>query len=198
MKQSKYSEVLELVKNIQEGTVILMSAKKIKGNKISLEFAEKVQGSAGVNITSLLNESDSRFNPSKAVRAYQSAEISDAKKYLSIDLSELKSEVIERNDGTTHEVYPLGIIDPVIVSHPMRIQINEKVGLQTDWERENPNKAIKQNGNGLYLVVDGEPIVRTYSVVTGTPNHTFVQHTDMVQSLDQPVVNTETGEVTTF
>jgi len=63
---------------LEKGNTLLVSARKINGGKIQLEFAEVVSTSdKGVNLLAMLNKSDDRFS-SNARRAWMSAEPTDA------------------------------------------------------------------------------------------------------------------------
>lgn len=181
--KTKMQQIEAEVLLLEEGDVMLVSAREVNGGKISLEFAGKVSGPNGLNLTALLNESDDRFNQTKPQRAYMSAEPKDVQRYLGINLDSIETEVIQTKKGD-REVYPIGILNPSIAGRKINIQIQERLGLETDWEKENPEQAVKQDGNGNFLGKDGQPIIRKAVPVAGTPKNVFIQHDHAFPTLE--------------
>ena len=100
------------LQGLQVGQTLLVSARKVAGNKIQLEFAEIVkQQSTAVNALAVFNKSDDRFSQGKPRRAWMTAEPADASNILGVDLSLTSQAYIVDQSG--REVMPLNILNPV-------------------------------------------------------------------------------------
>jgi hypothetical protein len=205
MKKVTVKEVNELLGALEEGTTLITYGRLIKGKddatpKLQLEFAEVIPGNNGINLLALFNEGDERFNSEvKVTRSWFPTEIASAKKLLGIDIEQIEPVTIKKTNGEEYQGYPIGMINPVAYGRRMRIQINEGCGLESNWEKENPERAIKQNGKGGFLFKEGLPIIRRTSVAPNVATHTFKEHDATIENLEEqlyPSVDEDVEEAT--
>ncbi len=151
-------------------TIVLESAKGVKGGKVQLTFSQIVEtGKAPTSILGLLNESDERFNQQKPRFAWMSAQPADIKKYFGIDVSELQ-------EGDELEI---GLVDPRMngVDSPLNIQITETTE-GTDYDVKNFEKTAKRAGkNGDFILHNGMYIYVRATVVVGEAKHKIFENT---------------------
>lgn len=155
-----------------KGEMLLISARKVNGGKIQLEFAQHVElPNTNKSILGLLNKSDERFNASRARHAWLSAVAADASTLLGIDFSELDSAEV----GAIME---LNILNPKIQNEPLNIEVRETT-IANAVEINDPTAYAKRAGNdGEFIVSEhGEFIYDRTTVVTGAPSHKVIQNT---------------------
>jgi deoxyxylulose-5-phosphate synthase len=175
---------------LKYGEVLLISARKIKGDKIQLEFGEVMQKLDGpVNAVSKFNRSDARFG-NKARRAWVSGVVADITEDLGIDFS-------DRNDGweltSNGETLELNVLNPIVDGERCRIIITETTK-GDDYQIANREKTAKRKGKeGEYILFNGENIYSKTSI-TFTNDNTDEMHTLLEADVEN--VDTETGEVT--
>lgn len=175
---------------LKYGEVLLISARKVKGDKIQLEFGEVMQKLDGpVNAVSKFNRSDARFG-NKARRAWVSGVVADITEDLGIDFS-------DRNDGweltSNGETLELNVLNPIVDGERCRIIITETTK-GDDYQIANREKTAKRKGKeGEYILFNGENIYSKTSI-TFTNDNTDEMHTLLEADVEN--VNTETGEVT--
>jgi hypothetical protein len=164
------------IATLQPGQCLLVSARKVAGgNKVQLEFAEKIQlKDRPMNALALLNASDSRFSTG-ARRSWTTAEPSDASKQFGIDFSDA-GKWYETERG---EMMDLNILNPKPLSmpdHSFRIQIAESTEAN-EWESANIERAAKRAGkDGDYILHDGAYIFSRTQVVLLRKGQ-VIQHT---------------------
>ena len=149
--------------NLNPGQVMLVSAKGVANGKVQLEFAQIVDtGRKAVDLTSLINEDDARFNQAKPRRAWMTGtKASIAKYFPSISVADLA-------EGATLEI---GQLDPAIDGKPLNLQIIESTK-GTDYENANVDTKAKRAGkDGDFIMKDGHYILTRVSVVVGAPKH---------------------------
>jgi hypothetical protein len=165
------------VETLKVGEIALVSAKKVNGGKIQLEFAQKINlGNKSQSILSLLNKSDDRFQQTDKPRyAWMSGEAADIKNLFGIDTATLL------NVG---DVMELDILNPTIQGQPLNIRIIERpVSALKKEEQEyflaNIEKKAKRKGkDGDFILTDkGEYIDVKTDVVAGTANHILIAST---------------------
>ena len=106
------------VETLKQGQTLLVSARKVGGDKVHMEFAEVIPNGKGQNILGILNASDERFS-ANARRAWVTAEPADATKTFGINLGiDAGWEATERG-----EMLFLNILNPTIDGTRCRIQI---------------------------------------------------------------------------
>ncbi len=139
---------------LEKGNTLLVSARKINGGKIQLEFAEVVSTSdKGVNLLAMLNKSDDRFS-SNARRAWMSAEPTDAEEYFGINFGANAGWYINEK----REMLELNVLNPMINNMRVRILVNETTE-PTEYQAANLERAAKRKGkDGDYITHDGDYI----------------------------------------
>lgn len=151
-------------------SIVLESAKGVKGGKVQLCFSQVVEtGATSSNILGLLNASDDRFNQSKPRYAWLTAQPEDVKKVFGIDVSNLA-------EGDTLEI---NMVDPRIAGddRPLNIQITETTE-GSDWDVANFETRAKRAGkDGDFILHNGMYIYVRTSVVAGAPNHSIYKET---------------------
>ena len=140
------------IKDLQNGQVLLVSAKGVKGGKVQLMFAEKITNPnlRPAGIVGLLNASDERFSQeSKPRYAWETGSPEDIKNALGIDVSGLQFG----------EERPIGKLNPTIAGMPLHIQITETTQ-GTDFEVANYMTRAKRAGadGDFILTADGQYI----------------------------------------
>jgi hypothetical protein len=188
------------LQGLQVGQTLLVSARKVAGNKIQLEFAEIVKTrSTAVNPVALFNKSDDRFSSGKPRRAWMTAEPNDASAILGIDLSlESTNYSVDQNG---REVMMLNILNPVATingeTHALKVEIVETT-TPTDWQAANIETAAKRRGaDGAYITHKGMYIFTNARMAFKEANHIFLE-ADAVSSGSTGIpanVDFSTGEI---
>jgi hypothetical protein len=147
-------------------TIVLESAKGVKGGKVKLAFSQLVNIKEGssLNVLALLNASDERFNQQKPRYAWLSAMPEDIKAQFGIDVSSLK-------EGEELEI---GMVDPRLVAAPdtpLNIQIEETVN-GTEYQVANFETQAKRAGkDGEFILHNGMYIYVNAKIVPNEPKH---------------------------
>lgn len=151
-------------------SIVLESAKGVKGGKIQLCFSQIVDlGKAPTSIVGLLNASDDRFNQQKARYAWLSGQPTDIKKQFGLDLNLAEGEEVQ-----------IDMVDPKIAgdSRSLNIQITETTE-GNDFEVANFETRAKRAGkDGDFIMKDGKYIYVRTTVVVGEPKHFVYSETD--------------------
>jgi hypothetical protein len=150
----------------------LVSARKINGTKIELEFTQVVTTGEErqVNLLSLLNASDERFTQSgKQTHCWLSAEPQDATNLFNIDFSGL----VELGDSME-----LDVVVGQVQGKDMNIQIIESTD-GTKYEIANMDKSAKRvcKDGAFILTAEGAFIYRRATIVLGEPKHFVFENT---------------------
>jgi len=166
------------LQGLQAGQTLLVSARKVNGGKIQLEFAEVVKTqSNAANPLALFNKSDDRFSQGNgARRAWLTAEAKDASSYLGLDLVNNPNWTI--ND-LGQEVLILNIINPVAningEAKALKVEIIETI-TPTDWQAANISTSAKRRGkNGTFITYKGMYIFTNTRVVFDKAEHVFLE-----------------------
>ena len=185
---------------IQENQTILLSARKVNGGKIQLEFAELIKTTAtSVNPLSLFNKSDERFSTgNKARRAWLTAQASDASAILGLDLSDNGKWSV---DGMGREVLELNILNPVATingtEHKLCLEIVETIE-PTEWQASNLQTSAKRRGkDGAFITHKGMYIFANTRIVFDKANHVMLEPDATVKSTQgiPAGVDVTTGEL---
>jgi len=156
------------LETLKFGDTLLVSARKVKNDKIHLEFAEIINNQSAVNVLGLLNKSDDAFS-SRARRAWVTAEPADATEFFGCDFGPT-AEWYMSDKG---EMLDLNILNPTMNGVRCRIKIEETIE-GTDWQNENIKTAAKRKGkDGDFITHLGAYIFSNTSVVL---SETDVQH----------------------
>lgn len=169
---------MKTVENLEGNEMLLVSAKKVNGNKIQLEFAQRVSNpnARPSSIVGLLNKSDDRFSGplGSPRRAWLAGEASDIQALLGIDCSDL----VNVDDMKT-----LNILNPTIGDEKLHIQITETTE-GTEYDVANFSTRAKRAGkDGPFITTaEGEYIYVKATVVKGEPKHVFIADTSRSSS----------------
>jgi hypothetical protein len=154
---------------------LLVSARKINGGKMSLEFAEIIKaGDRAVSALTLLNASDSRFS-GKPRRAWVSAEVVDASKLFNINFGDdAEWEMTPRG-----EMLELNILNPAHNGERFRLQISETTQ-GTQYQLDNIETSAKRRGkDGEFITHNGDYVFSNTEVVMIGKNedvtHTYLE-----------------------
>jgi hypothetical protein len=159
-------------------TIVLESAKGVKGGKVQLTFSQMVQtGNTSTNILGLLNASDDRFNQSKPRYAWLSGQPSDIATQFGIPQASLEG----LTEGAELE---LDMVDPRLMSNP-EVQLNLQIVETTEGtEYDVANFATRAKRAGkdgdFITTADGQYIYVRTSVVAGPANHKLIANTKRV------------------
>jgi hypothetical protein len=158
--------------SLKYGETLLVSARKVKNDKIHLEFAEIVNNQTAVNVLGLLNKSDDAFS-NRARRAWVTAEPADATEYFGIDFGPTADWYMSDKG----EMLDLNILNPVMNDVRCRLKIEETIE-GTDWQNENITTSAKRKGkDGDYITHLGAYIFSNTSIVLSeeAPVHTMLE-----------------------
>lgn len=179
------SELDLLINGLKEGETLLTSLKKVNGDKIQVEIAEKVRSpynrSAGRSaVTQMFNASDHRFNGgSGARRAWQPGTAGDLKKLfpsLSTQIDECSSKEVG------HVVY-VGIKNPTINGQRLRLQVEETT-TPNEREAQIMDKVVKTAGaDGNVVTSGGMPVISRTHITMGEATHTFLPSDEVSSSV---------------
>jgi len=154
--------------NLNDGKIVLLSAKGVKGGKVQLTFVQQVEtGKAPTSVVGLLNASDPRFSQSKPRYAWIAAQPEDIKTQFGFDVSDLaEGQIVE-----------VGMHNPTINNIELNIQISETTE-GDEWQVANFSKAAKRAGkDGDYIMHNGMYIYQRATVVLGQPKHVLLEGT---------------------
>lgn len=174
------------LQGLQMNETLLVSARKVAGNKVQLEFAEIISkdNTPAVNPIALFNKSDNRFSQSGgARRAWMTVEPKDASEYLLVDLS-------DNNPGWTldamgREMLMLNILNPVAVIGDeitvLKVEVVETI-VPTEYQRLNVKESAKRRGkDGAHCLHKGKYIFANTRIAFNKANHVFLEM-DAVES----------------
>lgn len=190
------------LQGLQAGQTLLVSARRVAGNKVQLEFAEIVRTqSSAVNPLSLFNKSDDRFSQGGARRAWLTAEPKDASVYLAIDITDTNPNWTV--DAMGREVLSLNILNPVANIEgeqiPLKVEVIETV-TPSEYQAANLDTAAKRRGkDGAFITHKGMYIFANTRIAFHKANHVFLE-ADAAQTTTQmsgiPAgVDLSTGEI---
>jgi hypothetical protein len=163
-------------------SIVLESAKGVKGGKIQLCFSQNVDlGKAPTNIVGLLNASDDRFSQQKPRYAWLAGQPEDIKKQFGIDLSLAEGEEIQ-----------IDMVNPKVSGddRSLNIQITETTE-GSEWDVANFETRAKRAGkDGDFIMHNGKYIYVRTTVVLGEPKHATYDNTTR-----QPVSGSTTDAI---
>lgn len=187
MNQVTEQQVEALVDALVIGESVLTRVRAVNGNKVEVELAEKIKSansSQAVNMLSIFNKGDERFNQSSgARRAWEIAEPAVIAELFSIDVDKLTSL-------TVGEILFLGIKNPSYNGMPLRIQIKETTK-GSEYDLLNIEKKAKRKGkDGDFIMHNGQHIFSKTSIVA-LPEGQDPQHVILAEDK----VDVNTGEI---
>ena len=183
------------LETLTPGQTLLLQARKVKGNKIQLEFGEILQqADKPVNALGMFNQSDERFNlTGKARRSWLTVEPEDGQTLLGIDLG---GEYFTNEMG--YVVKTLNILNPEVNGQRLRVQIVETTDA-SEYDATHIEASAKRRGkDGEFITYKGMYIFTESSVVFGEPVNKFLE-ADAARStsgiLANENVSVDTGEI---
>ena len=172
------------------GHTLLIAARKIKGDKISLEFAEDINSSDKPrSILADLNYDDERFS-TKFRRAWMSGSAAGITKVLGIDVSATADWYMDEKG----EMLDLNVLDPIHLGHNkrMRMVITESTE-PTENEKENVSTTAKRKGkDGDFITHQGANVWSRTTMTTDKVEHTYLTSdaiTELETVKDDELVN---------
>ena len=186
MKTYTEQEAKLMIEKLTPNQSMLTSIRKVAGGKFHLEIAEKIVKTTGaINLLSILNAGDDRFNSGGARRAWAPAE-----KAIIVEMFGIEEEKLDAlSEGDKLYVC---ILNPNINGIQFRIQVRETVE-GTDYDNANIESTAKRAGkDGEILTHEGLPIFsKTY--VVGVQEGQKVVHTYLLS--DQEMERQASGLV---
>jgi hypothetical protein len=157
---------------------LLVSARKVAGQKIQLEFAEILQKESGpVNPLALFNKSDSRFSQGGARRAWMTVEPSDASALLGLDLTD--SNPGWTQDVLGREILMLNVLNPQVLIGDELINLKVEVVETTEpseYQSANLDTSAKRRGkDGAFCTHKGKYIFANTRIAFNKANHVFLE-----------------------
>ena len=146
---------------LNPGDTLLVSARKVNGGKIQLEFAEIIQTSdRPVSLLTLLNKSDDRF-ATRARRAWITAEPQDASEMFGINFGD-DGEWYMSDKGETMDI---NLLNPENNEMRMKLRIFEST-TPTKYQENNLETAAKRRGkDGDFITHKGDYIFSNTDMV---------------------------------
>ena len=195
---------------LQINDVLIVQARQVANDKVSLEFAEILDTNSNRSRTALgiFNKSDERFS-SGARRAWLTCEPSDAAELLEIDGLSFEDDAKDwyEDEETGYVLMQLTILNPTVDGIPLKVEVTETI-TPTDWQKDNLKRAAKKAGrDGEFITHQDCHVFSNTDVVIGEANHTFLEpDTRAVSTTNKAIlvnsnrdsfetVNTDTGEI---
>lgn len=164
-------------------TIVLESAKGVKGGKVQLAFSQVIDlGGNASNPLALLNASDERFAQAKPRYVWVTSTPTDVQKQFGIDVSTLA-------EG---QELVIDMVDPRFADfkeNPLNIQIEETTE-GTEYQVANFSKTAKRAGkDGDYIMSNGSYIYVNTRLVMGTPTHKIITGTTREVASSEAIAN---------
>lgn len=156
------------IENLTEGQVLIVSVKKVAGEKFQLELAEKIKNpTSRMNVLALVNAGDDRFKQSSgARRAWLTGTAEGFKSTFGIDCT-----------GVTETPKEINKLAPQINGMDLHIEIVETI-TPSDYQKANVQSTAKQNGKGKFFMFNNQYIFSNTAVVAGEAKHKLLKITD--------------------
>jgi hypothetical protein len=168
------------LQGLQMDQTLMVSARKVAGAKVQLEFAEVLQkeSNQAVNPLALFNEGDSRFSQSGgARRAWMTVEPLAASKYLGLDLTDTNTSWTV--DSLGREILMLNVLNPVAFINGEAVALKVEVAETTsanEYQADNVATAAKRRGkDGAYCTHKGMYIFANTRIAFNKANHVFLE-----------------------
>lgn len=164
-----------MLDTLNPGDTLLIEAIKVKGGKVQLHFAERLETQDNeINLLAMFNAGDDRFGSgNKARRCWWTVEPAAASHLLDINLGDDAAWTLNESGK---EVVEINMLNPVVSGKRMRVQIVETIEPQSEWDEENLDRATKRKGkDGDFITHQGYYIFTTSKMVLGEPKHVFLE-----------------------
>ena len=178
--------------SLKYGETLLISARKVKNDKIHLEFAEIINNQTAINVLGLLNKSDDSFS-NRARRAWVTAEPTDATEFFGVDFGPTADWYMSDKG----EMLDLNILNPTMNEVRCRLAIDETIE-GTEWQNDNIETAAKRKGkDGDYITHLGAYIFSNTSIVLSEtdPTHNVLEPDTAIANAPAQVKETATEEL---
>lgn len=175
---------------ITKGQTLLVSARKVSGDKIHLEFAEIINSQKNLSVVGEFNKSDDKFS-SKARRAWVTAEPVDATELLGVDFGPTAGWYMD----TKGEMLDLNILNPTINGERVQILVRETTE-PTDYQKANIETTAKRRGkDGDFVTHQGAYIFSNTTVVRASQ---FNGHEELIADAQSELVSAPETELATM
>tara|TARA_R110002126_G_scaffold34603_2_gene106959 strand:- start:122 stop:808 length:687 start_codon:yes stop_codon:yes gene_type:complete len=165
--------------SLKPGETLLVKARGVKGDKVELEFAERVDNpnkKAGTSnpLVSLLNKSDARFDASGPRRGWITGTKADIQEMLGLDVSTL---------ALGQEIM-INKVNPTLGGQRLRLQIAETTKA-TEYQAANIEKSAKRRGkDGAYITHGGMYIFANTYIIPSTDEviHVWLESDEVAET----------------
>lgn len=167
------------LQGLQMNETLLVSARKVAGQKVQLEFAEILQkeSTQSANPLAIFNKSDERFSQTgKARRAWMTVQPQDASSILGIDLSDSAAWTV---NNLGQEVLMLNVLNPVAIVNgealALKVEVVETT-TPTEYQLDNIETAAKRRGkDGSFCTHKGNYIFANTRIAFNKANHVMLE-----------------------
>jgi hypothetical protein len=168
------------------GQTLLVSARKVSGDKIHLEFAEIINAQTNVSIVGEFNKSDVNFS-SKARRAWVTAEPVDATKLLKVDFGPTAPwRMSDRGEMLDLDILNPAMFDDTGKGERVQMLIKETTE-PTEYQKANIQTTCKRRGkNGDPITHQGAYIFSNTTMVRASR---FDGHTELIADTQADLVS---------
>ena len=176
---------------LKEGQTILINGRKVKGDKIKLEFGEiiKSPNSGQSSILGELNFDDERFTNSGVRRSWMTGTVEGINKVLGIRLDTTSGWYMTEKV----EMVDLDILNPCHTDGTRLRMLVTETTEPTEYQQENVDTTCMRKGkDGDYITHQGSNMWSNTTIVktNDTVEHTWLDR-DSVTQLQEPVVEDE-------
>jgi hypothetical protein len=167
------------LQGLQMNETLLVSARKVAGQKVQLEFAEILQkeSTQSANPLAIFNKSDERFSQTgKARRAWMTVQPQDASSILGIDLSDSAAWTV---NNLGQEILMLNVLNPVAIVNGealvLKVEVVETT-TPTEYQLDNIETAAKRRGkDGSFCTHKGNYIFANTRIAFNKANHVMLE-----------------------
>ena len=161
------------VETLKNGECLLVDARVVANDKISLQFAEVIRPeNEQMSLLAYSNRYDDSFS-NKARRSWLITDRQSATEDYGVDFTDANSNWYEGPKGT---MLDLNILNPTLNGFNVRLAIKETTE-PTPWQEQNYETAAKRRGkNGPHMLHNGEYIFSNV-IVVGIKGDQEVKHT---------------------
>jgi hypothetical protein len=167
------------LQGLQMNETLLVSARKVAGQKVQLEFAEILQkeSTQSANPLAIFNKSDERFSQTgKARRAWMTVQPQDASSILGIDLSDSAAWTV---NNLGQEVLMLNVLNPVAIVNgealALKVEVVETT-TPTEYQLDNIETSAKRRGkDGSFCTHKGNYIFANTRIAFNKANHVMLE-----------------------
>jgi hypothetical protein len=153
-------EITQLLEDLEVNETMLVQAIKTSDpDRIQLEFAEKVRGFEGSAsaLIQMANADDDRFGKAGARRHWLGGTLTSLSKMFNMNFGD--DADWEEDEKLEKEVLRLGVMNPTIKGHRLRVVVQETTTPKDDYQKDNVETTAKRRGkDGDIITYNGKPI----------------------------------------